>query len=76
MLFLCVMFVGVMQYPLSVIGNGFADNNKQMYTFMLCHDLLVVAAGVVLVRRLISARRTAENAFREEADHEPQEESA
>ena len=61
---------------LSVIGNGFADNNKQMYNFMLCHDLLVVAAGVVLVRRLISARRTAENAFREEADHEPQEESA
>lgn len=60
MLFLCVMFVGVMQYPLSVIGNGFADNNKQMYTFMLCHDLLVVAAGVVLVRRLIPARRTAE----------------
>ena len=57
MLFLCVMFVGVMQYPLSVIGNGFADNNKQMYTFMLCHDLLVVAAGVVLVRRLIPARR-------------------
>ena len=47
------MLVGVMQYPLSVIGNGFADNNKQMYTFMLCHDLLVVAAGVVLVRRLI-----------------------
>ena len=76
MLFLCVMFVGVMQYPLSVIGNGFADNNKQMYTFMLCHDLLVVAAGVVLVRRLIPARRTAENAIREEADHEPQEESA
>lgn len=61
MLFLCVMFVGVMQYPLSVIGNGFADNNKQMYTFMLCHDLLVVAAGVVLVRRLIPARRTAES---------------
>ena len=35
-----------------------------------------VAAGVVLVRRLIPARRTAENAIREEADHEPQEESA
>ena len=43
---------------------------------MLCHDLIVVAAGVVLVRRLIPARRTAENAIREEADHEPQEESA
>lgn len=76
MLFLCVMFIGVMQYPLSVIGNGFADNNKQMYTFMLCHDLIVVAAGLVLVRRLIPARRTAENAIGEEADHEPQEKSA
>lgn len=76
MLALCVMFVGVMQYPLSVIGNGFADNNKQMYTFMLCHDLLVVAAATVLVRRLMPARRTTEIATEEGKRHEQEEESA
>ena len=31
-----------MQYPLSVIGNGFADNHKQMFGFMLCHDILTL----------------------------------
>lgn len=42
LLFLSIMCIGVLQYPLSVIGNGFADNNKQLYGFMLCHDLLVL----------------------------------
>ena len=78
-LVLCVMFIGVMQYPLSVIGNGFADNNKQMYTFMLCHDLLVIAAAAVLVRRVIPAPRAtemAESAIEEEKPHGQEEESA
>lgn len=80
-LVLCVMFVGVMQYPLSVIGNGFADNNKQMYTFMLCHDLLVIVAAAALVRKLMPAQRTSErptatNAIVEEKPHGQEEESA
>ena len=44
LLFLCILLIGVLQYPLSVVGNGFADNNKQLYSFMLCHDLLVLFA--------------------------------
>lgn len=72
-LLLCVMFVGVMQYPLSVIGNGFADNNKQMYTFMLCHDLLLVTGIAVVVRKLIP-----KNFLREKGveHHAKEEESA
>lgn len=52
-LFVCVMFIGAFQYPLTVIGNGFADNNKQLFTFMLCHDLLVIAAATVCLRTLV-----------------------
>lgn len=51
-LFLCVMSIGVLQYPLSVVGNGFADNNKQLYGFMLCHDLLVLFAVTAAARGL------------------------
>ncbi len=53
LVFLCVMMIGALQYPLTVIGNGFADNNKQLYTFMLCHDLLIIAAGTFVLRGLI-----------------------
>ncbi|MBP3638150.1 MAG: hypothetical protein J6K13_11395 [Clostridia bacterium] len=60
-LFLCVMIIGVFQYPLSVVGNGFADNNKQLYGFMLCHDLLVLSAVTsgawCLVKRIRDERR-------------------
>ena len=52
-LFVCVMLTGAFQYPLTVIGNGFADNNKQLFTFMLCHDLMVITAATVLLRALI-----------------------
>ena len=42
---LFLIFTGVIQYPMSVIGNGFVDNQKQMFGFSLCHDLLM--AGVL-----------------------------
>lgn len=41
-LVLGIMCIGVLQFPLSVVGNGYADNNKQLYAFMLCHDLLII----------------------------------
>lgn len=52
LLFLCILLIGVLQYPLSVVGNGFADNNKQLYGFMLCHDLLVLFAVTAAARGL------------------------
>lgn len=77
LLLLCVMFIGVMQYPLSVIGNGFADNNKQMYTFMLCHDLMVVAGLTVTIRKLIPVGALERREGREEGgmQHAQKEES-
>lgn len=44
LLYICILGIGALQYPLTVLGNGFADNNKQLYAFMLCHDLLVLGA--------------------------------
>ncbi len=52
MLLLALMCIGVLQYPLTVIGNGFADNNKQLLGFMLCHDLLIVSLLTAAVKRL------------------------
>lgn len=43
---LFIMMTGVLQYPLSVLGNGFADNQKQLFCFSLCYDLLL---GVTLL---------------------------
>ena len=72
-IYLCVMAAGILQYPLSVIGNGFADNNKEMYCFMLCHDILIVWSLAVLPRLVREwaadrqaqrAERTASNSIR------------
>lgn len=41
-IYLGILLIGAVQYPLSVIGNGFADNHKQMFGFMLCHDILTL----------------------------------
>lgn len=51
-IYLGVMLIGAVQYPLSVIGNGYADNHKQMFGFMMCHDFLVLFSLVVGLRYL------------------------
>lgn len=51
-LYLGVMLIGSAQYPLSVIGNGFADNQKQMFGFMMCHDFLTMFNLTVLLHYL------------------------
>ncbi|MBQ6364896.1 MAG: hypothetical protein IJI61_00600 [Oscillospiraceae bacterium] len=38
---LFLIVTGVLQFPLSVLGNGFADNQKQLFCFSLCHDFLL-----------------------------------
>ena len=50
--FLWILLTGAVQFPISVIGNGFADNHKQMFGFMMCHDFLVVFSLTILVRYL------------------------
>lgn len=38
-LFLCMSLTGLIQFPLTFIGNGFADNTKQLYLFRLTYDI-------------------------------------
>ncbi len=49
---LFLIVTGVIQFPLSVIGNGFVDNQKQMFGFALCHDLLMTGVFVLCARYL------------------------
>lgn len=45
-----VVFAGAIQFPLSVIGNGFIDNTKQLFMFRLVHDIIItVTAFAVFV---------------------------
>lgn len=60
-LVLCIMCIGVFQFPLSVVGNGYADNNKQLYAFMLCHDLLIITLMTFIIHRLLRRAKGAEN---------------
>ncbi len=45
-----ILLIGAVQYPLSVIGNGFADNHKQMFGFMMCHDFLTILCLIISIR--------------------------
>ncbi len=49
---LFVVFVGVFQFPLTILGNGFADNQKQMFMFITVHDMVVLLCGVLVLRAL------------------------
>ena len=51
LVFLAVLLTGVLQYPLPFVGNGYADTNKQLYLFMLCHDVCMLWAAYFLVCR-------------------------
>lgn len=44
---LFVLLTAVIQFPISVLGNGFGDNQKQMFGFELCHDLLM--SGILVL---------------------------
>lgn len=50
---LFIMVTGVLQYPLSVLGSGFAYNQKQLFCFSLCHDLMLGGMLLLICRRLI-----------------------
>lgn len=48
-LFLVIMLCGILQYPLSVIGNGFSDNIKQIYMFREVWDGTLLTLFAVAV---------------------------
>lgn len=46
---LFIMGVGVMQYPMTVLGNGFADNQKQLFGFSLCQDCILAIVSLTVL---------------------------
>ena len=42
MMFLIIMAVGVFEFPLTVIGNGYSDNIKQLYLFRVVFDIMIL----------------------------------
>lgn len=47
-MYLVIVFIGLIQFPLTFIGNGYADNTKQLYIFRLTYDI-VISVGVYLI---------------------------
>jgi len=48
-LFIILMALGVFEYPLSVIGNGYSDNIKQLYLFRVVYDCMLLGCGTYLL---------------------------
>ena len=55
---LFLLVTGVLQFPLSVLGNGFADNQKQLFCFSLCQDFLLLGTLVFGLHALAAPRKT------------------
>ncbi|WP_099468395.1 glycan biosynthesis hexose transferase WsfD [Konateibacter massiliensis] len=49
---LMISAVGILQYPLTFIGNGYADNTKQLYLYRFIYDLVVMTGIFLLVPRV------------------------
>ena len=49
---LFLLITASIQFPISVLGNGFGDNQKQMFGFELSHDLLMTGVLVLGARYL------------------------
>jgi hypothetical protein len=61
-LFLVFMLCGILQYPLTVIGNGFADNIKQLYLFRVTYDGTLLTAVFLIGGWILKKyRQTREN---------------
>ena len=48
LVYLAIVGVGVIQFPLTVIGNGFADNTKQLYLYRVTYDITIVLGSCLL----------------------------
>lgn len=51
-LYLLIAAIGIIQFPLSTIGNGLADNTKQLYLYRLTYDLTVILGCFMLLSKL------------------------
>lgn len=63
--FLLMSLMGLVQFPLTIIGNGFADNTKQLYLFRLTYDITFFMGAYLIFLR-------AGKAFREKKEKREQ----
>jgi hypothetical protein len=41
-----IMLIGMLQYPMSFVGNGYADTTKQLYLFNFIFDIMLLVSTV------------------------------
>lgn len=56
-LYLTIMLTGIIQFPMTVIGNGFADNIKQLYIFRVTYDITLVIAIYLAAKGIAGLRK-------------------
>ncbi len=64
-LFLVIMLCGILQYPLTVIGNGYSDNIKQIYLFREVWDGTLLTVIAVLVTQAGRFKKSLKSFYRE-----------
>jgi len=40
----CICFIGLLQFPLPVVGNGEADTYKQLFLFNITYDIVILTS--------------------------------
>lgn len=53
-LFVSIMFIGALQFPMSYMGNGQCDTSKQLYLFNFTFDILLVVSLCWCFNKLIN----------------------
>jgi len=51
-IYLVIALIGIIQFPLTVIGNGFADNTKQLYLFRVTYDIVTIIGAFFIVAKV------------------------
>jgi len=64
-LFLVIMLCGILQYPLTVIGNGYSDNIKQIYLFREVWDGTLLTLAAILVTQAGRLKKSLRSFYRE-----------
>lgn len=67
-LFVVIMLCGILQYPLTVIGNGYSDNIKQIYLFREVWDGTLLTVIAVLVTRAGHFKASLQSFYREHSE--------
>lgn len=70
LLYLVIAGVGIIQFPLTIIGNGFADNTKQLYIFRLTQDITMVMGIYLLIPWIKGMLTKLVNLIRRKSDKE------